>query len=186
MSYTQRTYRKGRTYNRIWNGSATPNGGGGQQYQQSDVLTLGEQHIYGSSRLGVRRADLRVAKREVMVAAESFPPGTPYVIFSYSPNITTTTINPFVSTYETGRKQYELSNHLGNVLTVITDHVWANRDNNNEITHFTPDIVAANDYYPFGMIMPGRSYSAEGYRYGFGGQEKGDEIKGSGNHYTAE
>ncbi|MBK7181877.1 MAG: hypothetical protein IPH89_02520 [Bacteroidetes bacterium] len=35
--------------------------------------------------------------------------------------------------------------------------------------------------------MPGRQYTgATGYRYGFGGQEKDDEIKGVGNSYTAE
>ena len=32
------------------------------------------------------------------------------------------------------------------------------------------------DYYPFGMQMPGRTHSAGDYRYGFGGQEKDDEI----------
>ena len=34
--------------------------------------------------------------------------------------------------------------------------------------------------------MPGRSFSSLDYRYGFNGQEKIDEISGSGNHYTAE
>ena len=36
--------------------------------------------------------------------------------------------------------------------------------------------------------MPGRKYqaSATSYRYGFGGQEKSNEIKGEGNSYTAE
>ncbi|MFT5336391.1 MAG: RHS repeat-associated protein [Luteibaculaceae bacterium] len=37
------------------------------------------------------------------------------------------------------------------------------------------------DYYPFGMIMPGRQFSSKSYRYGFQGQEKDDEIKGVGN-----
>ncbi len=32
--------------------------------------------------------------------------------------------------------------------------------------------------------MPGRSYSAESYRYGFNGMEKDDEINGNGNSYT--
>jgi RHS repeat-associated protein len=42
-------------------------------------------------------------------------------------------------------------------------------------------------YYPFGMLMPGRKFTAGGgYRYGHGGQEKTDEISGIGNHYTAE
>ncbi len=31
------------------------------------------------------------------------------------------------------------------------------------------------------MLMPGRSLSTEDYRFGFNGQEKDDEIKGSGN-----
>ena len=37
------------------------------------------------------------------------------------------------------------------------------------------------DYYPFGMAMPGRSFSTSDYRYGFNGMEKDDEIKGSSN-----
>jgi RHS repeat-associated protein len=44
-----------------------------------------------------------------------------------------------------------------------------------------------NNYYPFGMLMPGRHGSdSEGYRYGFQGQEKDDEVSGEGNSYTAE
>jgi RHS repeat-associated protein len=44
-------------------------------------------------------------------------------------------------------------------------------------------VVSATDYYPFGMGMPGRAFSSSNYRYGFNGQEKDDEIKGSGNSY---
>ncbi len=43
------------------------------------------------------------------------------------------------------------------------------------------------DYYTGGMIMPGRSGNETEYRYGAAnGQEKVDEIAGSGNHYTAQ
>src|ERR1051326_1047623 len=36
------------------------------------------------------------------------------------------------------------------------------------------------------MVMPGRSFvPASGYRYGVNGQEKDDEVSGSGNTYTA-
>lgn len=38
-----------------------------------------------------------------------------------------------------------------------------------------------NDYYPFGMVMPERSFSSENYRYGYNGKEKDNEIKGEGN-----
>jgi hypothetical protein len=34
--------------------------------------------------------------------------------------------------------------------------------------------------------MPNRSFSASGYRYGFNGQEKDDEVNGNGNSNTAE
>jgi RHS repeat-associated protein len=37
--------------------------------------------------------------------------------------------------------------------------------------------VNANDYYPFGMVMPGRKFSAGSlYRYGFNGKEKDNDI----------
>ncbi len=40
------------------------------------------------------------------------------------------------------------------------------------------------DYYAFGMMMPGRSFSPDKYRFGFNGMEKDDEVKGGGNSYT--
>ena len=40
------------------------------------------------------------------------------------------------------------------------------------------------DYYPFGMQIPGRSFSPKEYRFGFHTQERSDELHQ--NHYTAE
>jgi len=37
-------------------------------------------------------------------------------------------------------------------------------------------------YYPFGMLMPGRTYSSEAYSWGFNGKENDDEISGEGNN----
>ena len=43
-------------------------------------------------------------------------------------------------------------------------------------------MIAANDYLVFGMMMPGRRFSAErGYRYGFNGKENDNEVMGEGN-----
>ena len=56
--------------------------------------------------------------------------------------------------------RYELTNHLGNVMAVISD---APSDG------ALPTVESLTDYYPFGMAMPGRSYNA--YRYGFNGKE---------------
>ncbi len=47
------------------------------------------------------------------------------------------------------------------------------------------ELLSASNYYAFGMLMPGRSYQPESHRFGFNGQEKDDEINGSGNLNTA-
>ncbi len=43
-----------------------------------------------------------------------------------------------------------------------------------------------NDYYTYGMLLPGRhgSVNSDAYRYGFQGQERDDEVKGEGNSYN--
>ena len=46
---------------------------------------------------------------------------------------------------------------------------------------FVPSVLSFSDYYPFGMMMPGRHKESSFYRYGFQGQEKDDEVKGKGN-----
>lgn len=79
-------------------------------------------------------------------------------------------------------KFFELPNDLGNVLVTITDKKIPIVIGSS-ISYYTADVVSANDYYPFGMTMPGRSYSASSssYRYGFNGKENDNEVKGEGN-----
>ena len=62
---------------------------------------------------------------------------------------------------------YELTNHLGNVMAVITDEPAATE---------TPAVESLTDYYPFGMTMPGRSYNAHTSRHGFTGHEKESDL----------
>ena len=69
-----------------------------------------------------------------------------------------------------GRRNYELSNHLGNVLAVISDKKILNGST------FEADVVSANDYYPFGMTIASRTFQTEEYRFGFNGQERDTEI----------
>ncbi len=102
------------------------------------------------------------------------------------------TIEPFSITPEepgvfartVGDKRYELSNHLGNVLSVVSDRKLVADPLN--FTNFTADVLTFNDYYPFGMLLPNRHKDTDKYRYGFQGQEMDDEIKGEGNslNYT--
>jgi RHS repeat-associated protein len=95
------------------------------------------------------------------------------------------TINPLDPVKRSlGEKQYELSNHLGNVLVTISDRKLVEEDEGVIALKYEADVLLASDYYPFGMQMPGRQFSAEAaYRYGFNGMEKDDEFKGEGNSY---
>ena len=77
-----------------------------------------------------------------------------------------------------GRKQYELSNHLGNVLAVITDNVGMNAG------EAWATVVSTSDYYPFGMQMEGRTFQSESYRYGFNGMEKDQNGEWGSNNYN--
>jgi hypothetical protein len=88
------------------------------------------------------------------------------------------------------QKVYELTNHLGNVLTTVSDRktVVLNQDNNRLIVG--AEVLSATDYYPGGMIMPDRHYtysdtsdSYRKYRYKHQGQESDDEIAGLGADY---
>jgi RHS repeat-associated protein len=69
-----------------------------------------------------------------------------------------------------GTKSFELSNHLGNVLTVITDNIRMQADS------AWASVASANDFYAFGSDMPDRGYTNPNlpntaYRYGFNGKE---------------
>jgi hypothetical protein len=67
-----------------------------------------------------------------------------------------------------GGKRYELSNHLGNVLAVISDRKLQVLDGGMSLGHyFTADIWSARDYYPFGMGMGGRSIDGVEYSVNF-------------------
>ena len=80
-----------------------------------------------------------------------------------------------------GNKSYELSNHLGNVMAVVSDRKTPTQETAaNTVAFNETDIKSFNDYYPYGMVLENRNGSSN-YRFGFQGQEKDDEVKGSNN-----
>ena len=85
------------------------------------------------------------------------------------------------NTINRGAIQYELTNHLGNVLVVVTGKKLRDAAHN-----YLPDLVSTQDYSPFGMQLEGRSWNSKEYRFGFNGQQKDDEIYNEGNAYSAQ
>src|SRR5690606_21639603 len=159
-------------YNRHFDDQNLPGG-----IEANDILTLSEHHIYGSDRMGLQTYDKVVASAYVDITSHN---GDGTIVGNWQTPTVTAADEKITITQ--GDKYYELSNHLGNVLAVITDRnipVDVNADM--ALEYYTPDVVSYSDYYPFGSLMPDRHYDTPEYRYGFQGQEKDDEIKGSGN-----
>ena len=81
-----------------------------------------------------------------------------------------------------GGKRYELKNHLGNVLSVVTDLKLGQGQLNVApavVDFYLPQVVEVSDYFPFGWQLPGRNWrSGARYRYAFQGQEGDDAWSG--------
>ncbi len=117
--------------------------------------------LYGSSRLGVLTKNTEIIDASGMLVGFSLPD-------DYE--------------YQRGEIQFELSNHLGNVLAVVSDRKMAARSAGpGNWQHFNVAYSSFSDYYPFGMLIKERSFSSDIYRFGFNGKEKDNDISGEGN-----
>jgi len=81
---------------------------------------------------------------------------------------------------------FEHVNHLGNVLATVSDRRTPISAGGTHIDYYEADVTTATLYYPYGMEMKSYQADSSGYRYGFNGQERDDEVAGTGNSYTAE
>jgi RHS repeat-associated protein len=112
---------------------------GGSSNLSTLPLVLSEQHLYGSSRLGIysKRINVDNGPRDMS--------------------------DSNMIKYWRGFRRYEFVNHLGNVLATFTDRKnGIDTDNNGFINYFEPDVLSVHEYYPFGMLMAGRNaYKSE-------------------------
>lgn len=77
-------------------------------------------------------------------------------VYSTSMNISTS--NPVAPLQRVlGKRQYELDNYLGNVLTTVTDQKYM-QSTQNYGNVYKPVVSTVTDYYPYGMPMPARTY----------------------------
>ncbi|MEO0037479.1 MAG: hypothetical protein RIQ59_690, partial [Bacteroidota bacterium] len=115
-----------------------------------------EKFIYGSSRLGVQNCNTNLLG-----------------------SAGTTTYSQTTVPHRIGKKGYELSNHLGNVLSVISDKVIPH-SNGVTVDYWQADILQSTDYSPFGVPLENRTLSKSGVtdfvRFGFQNQEEDPET----------
>ncbi len=185
-----------------------------------ETTKLMDHPIYGSSREGLKDHDEMIYYRRMEVS--SYTSDGWFDDYDITETDEGTEEDFGFYQREVGNKKYELSNHLGNVLAVVSDKKLAmdtkkysyvggtaedySYDSGLDVYYYTPsagdyelitgtdaivdyyepDVQSYSDYYPFGMVMDNRSGNEEGYRYGFNGMEKDDEVKGNGNSYTTE
>jgi RHS repeat-associated protein len=125
-------------------------------------LTQTDVHLYGSSRLGIMNVNRQVQN--------------PPTVALPSADV------KVVSNFIRGNKVFELSNHLGNVLVTITDKkIQIANSSSSGISHYQAEIVTASDYYPFGMLMPGRNTQSNLQ----GGFSSGGTTTVNGNTYIS-
>ncbi len=94
-----------------------------------------ERNIYGSSRVGMNT-------EEIELIGASYDPTTTY--------------------HNLGDKKFECTNHLGNVLAIISDmKIARDDDSDGTIDYFRPTILSSMDYSPFGVILYERDYTKQ-------------------------
>lgn len=173
-----------------------------------DTLHLSEHHIYGSSRLGIQKYDSATIAniRPNPMAPGPLPPPqavlnqqSAWYSYVYADRIGggytepygstgNTDFNPTFTQRKLGRRYYELTDHLGNVLATVLDRRTGSGSfagpGASFYDHWHADIAQASDYYPGGMMMPGRYKEYDWSRMGSQSQQKDDEVYGKGNLYA--
>ncbi|MFN3446871.1 MAG: RHS repeat-associated core domain-containing protein, partial [Bacteroidia bacterium] len=123
-----------------------------------DSIHLNEWMLYGSSRLGSK--DVKIVTAAIKLDALANGPNlSEQSYFEDTPDLLT--ISETNSEFWRGQKRYELSNHLGNVLAVVSDKKTAVYTNTQTPTfsHYSAEVIQATDYSPFGAPLPSRSYT---------------------------
>jgi len=132
-------------------------------------IHLSSHHLYGSSRLGTK--DYKPGQYymywdfggpTVIADTSSLTTRRPWYSMVYNDAVQGLALSPYgmtdASRYQVqhlaGQKQYELTNHLGNVQATISDLPVKVGEAHTE--YHAPALPAVYDYYPFGMLMPDR------------------------------
>jgi RHS repeat-associated protein len=135
-------------------------------------MYLSEHHLYGSSRLGIKSylpAQHYLSWNNEgpvpVVDTTNLNARRPWYSMVYNDAINSLSTQPWGMTEQSsyymqhvmGQKQYELTNHLGNVQATLSDYPMLRPiGEEDSIRQRNPAFVTAYDYYPFGMLMPGR------------------------------
>jgi RHS repeat-associated protein len=121
--------------------------------------------LYGSKRIGVIDTNLQV--------------------YPYTATTLSAPLDSSRTSYLEGQKQYELDNHLGNVIVTVNDKKTAIDTNHDGVAdYYMPVVVNSQDYYIYGSVS--RHYQRLGdsaFAYLFNSKLHDDDIYGKDNSY---
>ena len=147
---------------------ATYNSLAASNFPAADTLYQNEVYMYGSSRLGSTTLN-RNMQRTTQVGDQLVNMPANFAGQQW-----------FKTFYYRGKKQMELSNHLGNIQTTVSDKKIPvlTAVGSSNILYYNADVVTATDFYPFGMAMGNRKFvqGSSKYLYGFNGKENDKDI----------
>lgn len=151
--------------------------------------------VNGSNRHGTMRGDTFISEARFNwkiadYAADSMfgshMPESRYIVIGGGYHIQRGVFNYSNGRYQfrRGNKQYELSNHLGNVLTTIQDRKWGQNDSLGaggsiplKALYYMAYVATVTDYYAFGSGIKERTYAfTQKYRFSMNTQEKEPEL----------
>ncbi len=120
------------------------------------VITLTEQPIYGTDRIG-----------------------------TYRPNLVLSSSTARSLIAERGKKEYELKDHLGNVRVVISDlKLGIDHNADGRADTYIASVLSIVDYGAFGENLPGRQFNSGHSRWGFGGKERDSDFENKYDYST--
>jgi RHS repeat-associated protein len=135
--------------------------------RHKDTVRLTEWDMYGAGRIGSVDTILRMQKLRIGVG----------------------TLDSLTIMYLEGQKQYELTNHLGNVLVTVSDKkIPVDTVSTDTLAkYYLPLVITATSYAPYGMVEPGRSYNLptdSSFNFGFNSMMEDNSIYGTGDYYS--
>jgi RHS repeat-associated protein len=144
-------------------------------YNYVDIIQQDDALLYGSKRLGNWHGG-RLKQREL----NSTTTAMTGVTYGSAPDWTNGQggypATALSVTRELGLRHYELSNHLGNVLSTVSDRRLA-MGSGSLVAYYRADEKSYADYDPYGMLLPGRLGGGfADQNFGFQGQLKDDQL----------
>ncbi|MCZ2129249.1 MAG: hypothetical protein LC109_03180 [Bacteroidia bacterium] len=140
----------------------------GADLQFTKKFVLNEHHLYGSSRLGVKTHKRVLLRKEFSISG--FEEDGTYIVDDVTDSFAYVRSTEYFCRV-LAQKQYEMVNHLGNVLATVLDRKTGVFDPvEDTLMYYTADVVNATLYYPFGLEMTNYSNPDFSYEFDFNGK----------------